>query len=160
MDKVQFAECFFPIAKFKWHDEDTMKTFAATYYDTMKIFPVDIVTEICHQITETVDLFKNFPSPAEMKMKCWMLREERSQYKFDSRIGNRPQDIAARAKFYDTVRNLVAKHGNRAPEGFTTPLFSVYQNCVRELKMMDTYHELHGEKEPIEVEVSDGEAKG
>ena len=143
MTEKEFAECFFPIAEFRWNDKEKMKKFARTYFDILKIYDYDIVKEVCHQFSDTWDLFKNFPPPAEFKMRCWQLREERRQESVDRRIGSRPQDIKAQAEFYDTVRKLAEKHGNAAPEGFVTPMHATYLNCVGNLKRMEHYHNMH-----------------
>lgn len=151
MDKYQFADCFFPIAKFRWADQEKMKSYAQTYFEILRGYDIEIVREACHQFAETWDLFKNFPSPSEFKMRCWQMREEKNQFKLDRRIGSRPQDIEAQVEFYDTVKRLTQKHGNPAPDGFVTPLFGVYKNCVDNLNRMETYHRLHGDKTESEV---------
>jgi hypothetical protein len=144
VNEFEFAECFFPIAKFRWPEELTMKKFARDYFKTLRYFPKEIVTEVCHQFEESVDLFRAFPAPAEMKFRCWALHNERHQFKMDPVIGSRPQDLQARAEFYETVLGLAKKHGNKAPDGFSTVLMSVHDNSARELHNMDSHHKLHG----------------
>ena len=146
----EFKESFHPLAMLGF-SADKLPGAMDVYFKALRDLDGTTFREACLQISETDDITISgrFPSPNRFRLVCSDVWRSRHSFSVDTRIGNRPQDIRARADFFETVRKLTAKHGNKAPEGFTTPLFSVYQNCVRELRMMDTYHELHGEKEPV-----------
>lgn len=147
MSTEEFDEIFLPIARMTFSGDRLLDVYKV-YSESLKNLNAKIFKEACLKICdqENVTSPSHFPSPGKFKAVFMECMREESTPKRDPSIGNRPQDLAAMRKFYETVQRLSVEAKKRAktregriPGGFFTPIMGIATQVSADIVRMERY---------------------